>query len=105
MYTVIVGVAVGLVMLIALRPSSSAAVKTQFGNIVMLLMILLHAGLGVGFKVYSSYIVMYSVIVMMVNTLQIYYIHSGFYYSVSSSSDSDSNNDTSPTTMILPSLS
>ena len=47
----IVGVAVGLVMLIALRPSSSAAVKTQFGNIVMLLMILLHAGLGVGFKV------------------------------------------------------
>ena len=49
--TIIVGVSIGLVMLIALRPSSSAVVKTQFGNIVMLLMLLLHAGLGIGFKV------------------------------------------------------
>lgn len=51
MYAVIMGVAVGLVMLIALRPSASAVMKTQFGNIVMLVMMLLHAGLGVGFKV------------------------------------------------------
>ena len=48
---IIVGVAAGLVMLIALRPSHSVMAKTQFGNIVMLLMILLHAALGVGFKV------------------------------------------------------
>ena len=54
-HTVIVGVATGLVMLIALRPSPGAVVKTQFGNIVMLVMILLHAGLGVGFKVQCNY--------------------------------------------------
>ena len=49
---VIVGVATGLVMLIALRPSANAVVKTQFGNIVMLVVMLLHAALGVGFKVH-----------------------------------------------------
>ena len=48
---IIMGVAAGLVMLIALRPSHSVTAKTQFGNIVMLVMILLHAALGVGFKV------------------------------------------------------
>lgn len=52
MYTDSLGVSLGLVMLIALRPSPSAAVKTQFSNIVMLLMMLLHAALGVGFKVH-----------------------------------------------------
>ena len=53
-YTIIiVGVVIGLVMLIALRPSPDAVVKRQFGNIIMLVMILLHAGLGVGFKVRS----------------------------------------------------
>ena len=38
-------------MLVALRPESQLSVRTQFGNIVMIIMVLLHVALGVGFKV------------------------------------------------------
>jgi len=38
-------------MLLALRPASQLSVRTQFGNIIMIIMVLLHVALGVGFKV------------------------------------------------------